>query len=157
MPLPTVESFCRQQLLFETFAECSITGSSTPTSQTPFAILVKKLQESLTWMESFEVVMVSHGIDGMFPIFPISNVYLDLKWSSALMLSQQLQLCLVTADGSEFPCNCSNIIISIHVIAIFQALNNSLQPCISRLLGGMGGSHLSSMLAALVASVIPAS
>lgn len=54
----------RQQLLLETFVERPIAGNNSPTSQTPFSILVKKLQESLTRMESFEVVTVSHGIDG---------------------------------------------------------------------------------------------
>jgi E3 ubiquitin-protein ligase TRIP12 len=70
---PTVEPGRRQQLLFETFAERSVTGSSTPTSQSPFSILVKKLQESLTRMESFEVVTVSHGIDGEL----VGNVYVN--------------------------------------------------------------------------------
>ncbi len=32
--------------------------------QTPFAVFVKKLQESLTRMESFEVVTVAQSIDG---------------------------------------------------------------------------------------------
>ena len=33
-------------------------------SQTPFAIFVKKLQESLTRMEAFDVVTVTQGMDG---------------------------------------------------------------------------------------------
>ena len=69
--------------------------------QTAFAILIKKLQENLTQIESFKVVTVSHGIDGMFPISPISNVNLDLKQSSASMLAQQLLLCLVTGAGES--------------------------------------------------------
>ena len=73
--------------------------------QTAFAILIKKLQENLTQIESFKVVTVSHGIDGMFPISPISNVNLDSKWSSASMLAQQLWLHLVTGErsGSQAP------------------------------------------------------
>jgi hypothetical protein len=50
--------------LLETFIERPIAGSVSPMLQTPFSILVKKLQESLTRMESFEVVTVSQGIDG---------------------------------------------------------------------------------------------
>src|SRR5882672_7986670 len=73
------------------------------------------------------------------------------------MLARQLRLRLVAADGSEIPRNCSNIIVSIHAIATFQALNDYLRPRISGLLGGMGGSRLSGMLAALAASGIPAS
>lgn len=132
----------RQQLLFETFAGRSLAGSSTPTSQSPFAILVKKLQESLTRMESFEVVTVSHGLD-------------DSKRSSASMLARQLCLRLVAADGSDIPRNCSNIIASIHASATFQALNDYLRPRVSGLLAGIGGLRLSGMLAALTASGIP--
>ena len=60
----SVETSRRQQLLLEMFIERPIAGSTSPSSQTPFSILVKKLQESLTRMESFEVVTVSQGIDG---------------------------------------------------------------------------------------------
>lgn len=35
--------------------------------QTPFATLVKKLQESLTRMESFDVVTVAQSSDGALP------------------------------------------------------------------------------------------
>jgi hypothetical protein len=34
---------------------------------TPFATLVKKLQESLTRMENLEVITVASGADGQFP------------------------------------------------------------------------------------------
>ena len=73
------------------------------------------------------------------------------------MLARQLRLRLVAVDGSDIPRNCSNIIVSIHAIATFQALNDYLRPRISGLLGGMGGSRLSGMLAALAASGIPTS
>ncbi|KAF8576807.1 hypothetical protein K439DRAFT_1366247 [Ramaria rubella] len=139
----TVEASTRQQLLLETFIERSVAGTISPTSQTPFSILVKKLQESLTRMESFEVVTVSHGID-------------DSKRHSASMLARQLRLRLVAEEGSDIPRNCSNIIVSIHAIATFQALNDYLRPRVSGLLGSMGGSRLSGMLAALAASGIPA-
>ena len=33
-------------------------------SQTPFSTLVKKLQESLTKMESFDVITVAQNMDG---------------------------------------------------------------------------------------------
>ncbi|KAF8519043.1 hypothetical protein BU17DRAFT_48078 [Hysterangium stoloniferum] len=129
----------RQQLLFETFIDRGPSGSDSPNGQTPFATLVKKLQESLTRMESFEVVTVSQGID-------------DSKRNSASMLARQLRLRLVAAEDSDVPRNCSNIIVSIHAIATFQALNDYLRPRVSGLLAGMGGSRLSGMLAALAAS-----
>lgn len=38
-------------------------------SQTPFTTFVKKLQESLTRMESFDVVTASQGSDGMASLY----------------------------------------------------------------------------------------
>jgi E3 ubiquitin-protein ligase TRIP12 len=52
----------RQELLLEAFTSRRSKGVAN--SQTPLAIFVKKLQESLTRMESFEVVTVAQGIDG---------------------------------------------------------------------------------------------
>ena len=80
----------------------------------------------------------------------------DSKRNSASMLARQLRLRLVAEEGSDIPRNCSNIIVSIHAIATFQALNDYLRPRVSGLLGGIGGSRLSGMLAALAASGIPA-
>ena len=34
--------------------------------QTPFSVFVKKLQESLTRMEPYEVVTIAQGVDGAF-------------------------------------------------------------------------------------------
>ncbi|KIJ55771.1 hypothetical protein M422DRAFT_152050 [Sphaerobolus stellatus SS14] len=133
----------RQALLYEVFVERAVPGDSSPIAQTPFTTLVKKLQESLTRMESFEVVTVSQ-ID-------------DSKRNSASMLARQLRLRLIAADDPEIPRNCSNIIVSIHAIATFQALNDYLRPRVSGLLSTMstlGGSRLSGMLAALAASTM---
>ena len=71
------------------------------------------------------------------------------------MLARQLRLRLVAEEDSDIPRNCSNIIVSIHAIATFQALNDYLRPRISGLHPGMmsgSGSRLSGMLAALAAS-----
>lgn len=56
----------RQDIFFEAFTAKKVTALNG--SQTPFSIFVKKLQESLTRMESFEVVTVAQNIDGI-PIF----------------------------------------------------------------------------------------
>ena len=53
----------RRELFFETFTARKV--ASFNGSQTPLAIFVKKLQESLTRMESFEVVTVAQNVDGM--------------------------------------------------------------------------------------------
>ena len=54
----------RQELLLDAFTSRRSKGGVN--SQTPLAIFVKKLQESLTRMESFEVVTVAQGVDGLF-------------------------------------------------------------------------------------------
>jgi E3 ubiquitin-protein ligase TRIP12 len=106
--------------------------------QTPFSTFVKKLQESFTRMESFDVITVSQGSD-------------DSKRSSPSLLARQLRLRLVAEDDSGVPRNLHNIVVSIHAIATFQALHDYLRPRVAGLLTG-GGSRLSGMLAALAAS-----
>jgi hypothetical protein len=54
----------RQELFLDAFTSRRAKGGAI--SQTPFAIFVKKLQESLTRMESFDVVTVAQGVDGQF-------------------------------------------------------------------------------------------
>lgn len=51
----------RQRFLLEAFTTRSTSGTASPSSQIPLAILVKRLQESLTRLENFEVVTVSQG------------------------------------------------------------------------------------------------
>ncbi|KAF9479594.1 hypothetical protein BDN70DRAFT_906231 [Pholiota conissans] len=106
-------------------------------SQTSFATLVKKLQESFTRMESFEVVTVAQNSD-------------DSKRSSPSLLARQLRLRLVAGDDSDIPRNLHNIVVSIHAIATFQALHDYLRPRVAGLLSN--GSRLSGMFAALAAS-----
>ncbi|KAJ6534683.1 hypothetical protein DFH09DRAFT_1180315, partial [Mycena vulgaris] len=125
----------RKELLLDAFAgrRTKVLGNA----QTPFATFVKKLQESLTRMESFDVVTVAQGVD-------------DSKRSSPSLLARQLRLRLVAGDESDVPRNLHNIVVSIHAIATFQALHDYLRPRVAGLLGG--GSRLSGMLAALAAS-----
>ncbi|KAG8220830.1 hypothetical protein J3R82DRAFT_2323 [Butyriboletus roseoflavus] len=123
----------RQEILFETFTRSSRVGNS---SQSPLAVLVKKLQESLTRMENFEVVTIAQGSD-------------DSKRSSPSLLARQLRLRLVADDDSDIPRNLQNMVVSIHAIATFQALNDYLRP---RVTGSMSSGRLSNMLAALAAS-----
>jgi E3 ubiquitin-protein ligase TRIP12 len=113
---------------------------------------VKKLQESLTRMEAFDVVTVTQGMDGR--LFPLSELgyflmsFLDSKRSSSpSLLARQLRLRLVAAEGSDIPKNFNNIVVSIHAIATFQALHDYLRPRVSGLM--FSGSRLSGMLAAL--------
>ncbi|KIO30590.1 hypothetical protein M407DRAFT_14294 [Tulasnella calospora MUT 4182] len=132
----------RQRLLLEAFTTRSTSGTASPSSQIPLAILVKRLQESLTRLENFEVVTVSQGEDS--------------KRGSAQMLARQLRLRLVAADGTTVPRNCTNITVSIHAIATFQALHDYLRPRVAGV--GPGASGISGVLAAFAAAAgIPSS
>ncbi|KAF7370365.1 Ubiquitin fusion degradation protein 4 [Mycena sanguinolenta] len=125
----------RKELLLDAFtSRRTKLINGTPT---PFSTFVKKLQESLTRMESFDVITVAQGAD-------------DSKRSSPSLLARQLRLRLVAGDESDVPRNLHNIVVSIHAIATFQALHDYLRPRVAGLLGS--GSRLSGMLAALAAS-----
>ncbi|KIP04525.1 hypothetical protein PHLGIDRAFT_191474 [Phlebiopsis gigantea 11061_1 CR5-6] len=130
---PTVNR--RRDMFFEAFTTRKVKGNKS--GDTPLAIFVKKLQESLTRMESFEVVTVAQTVD-------------ESKRSSPSLLARQLRLRLVAAEDSDMPKTLSNIIVSIHAIATFQALHDYLRPRVSGIMAG--GSRLSSMLAALASS-----
>ncbi|KAG6853894.1 hypothetical protein C0991_000359 [Blastosporella zonata] len=122
----------RQELLLDAFGDRRTTVLTGAPS--PFATLVKKLQESLTRMESFDVVTVAQGND-------------DSKRSSPSLLARQLRLRLVAEDDPDVPRNLHNIVVSIHAIATFQALHDYLRPRVAGLLNS--GSRLHGMLAAL--------
>ncbi|KAI0773262.1 hypothetical protein BD413DRAFT_656909 [Trametes elegans] len=124
----------RQEMFFSAFTSKKNKASC---GQTPLAVFVKKLQESLTRMESFEVISVAQSAD-------------DSKRSSPSLLARQLRLRLVAAEDSDIPRNLNNIVVSIHAIATFQALHDYLRPRVSGLLSS--SSRLSGMLAALAAS-----
>ncbi|KAI6113129.1 hypothetical protein F5141DRAFT_1188308 [Pisolithus sp. B1] len=123
----------RRELLFEAFTKPPKGGAQ---GQSPFSVLVKKLQESLTRMENFEVISIAQGSD-------------DSKRSSPSLLARQLRLRLVTDDDSDIPRSLQNMVVSIHAIATFQALNDYLRP---RVAGILPNGRLSNMLAALAAS-----
>ncbi|KAI0686676.1 hypothetical protein BC835DRAFT_1287769 [Cytidiella melzeri] len=136
----TVSLARRREIFFDAFTARKVKAVSG--GQTPLAVFVKKLQESLTRMESFEVVTVAQSID-------------ETKRSSPSLLARQLRLRLIAAEDSDVPKNLSNIIVSIHAIATFQALHDYLRPRVAGLMSR--GSRLSSMLAALAASGAAAS
>ncbi|TFK26191.1 ubiquitin-protein ligase [Coprinopsis marcescibilis] len=130
----------RKELLLDAFTGRQAKGLQQ--SQTAFATLVKKLQESLTRMESFEVITVSQNSD-------------ESKRSSPSLLARQIRLRLVADTDGDVPRNLSNIVVSIHAIATFQALHDYLRPRVAGLL--VGHSRLSGMFAALAASHAAAS
>uniref|UniRef100_D8Q152 HECT-type E3 ubiquitin transferase n=1 Tax=Schizophyllum commune (strain H4-8 / FGSC 9210) TaxID=578458 RepID=D8Q152_SCHCM len=126
----------RRELFLDSFAGGRVKGFGQ--SQSPYATIVKKLQESLTRMESFDVVTVAQGID-------------DSKRSSPSLLARQLRLRLVADEDSDIPRSLNNIVVSIHAIATFQALHDYLRPRVSGLLG-RGPTSFTGMLAAALAA-----
>ncbi|KAG8692329.1 Ubiquitin fusion degradation protein 4, partial [Ceratobasidium sp. 395] len=140
-PSLALDMSARQMMVLQAFAARSGKGTDSPASMSPFAGLVKKLQESLTRIENFEVVTVSPGAEAS-------------RRNSASMLARQLRLRIVAEEGTDAPRSCSNIVVSIHAIATFQALNDYLRPRVAGALAGMsgGGSRLSGVLAAFAAA-----
>ena len=86
---------------------------------TPFGVFIHKLQDLLSREEHFEVVTIHHSA-------------LDSNRSSpAAMLSKQLRLKLVADEDADIPRPYKNLMISIHAIANFKALDDYLRPRIS--------------------------
>lgn len=82
------------------------------------------------------------------------NEIKESKCSLPSLLAHQICLCLIAAEGSDTPRGCNNIVVSIHAIATFQALNDYLHPRLSGLLSSVGGSRLLGVLVALAAGHI---
>ncbi|PLN77278.1 ubiquitin-protein ligase [Aspergillus taichungensis] len=94
-------------------------AQSQSTATTPFSVLVQKLQDLLSRTEHFEVATVSH------------NSLENTRSNAAYMLGKQLRLRLVADDESDIPRPYRNIMVSIHAIATFKALDDFLHPRIS--------------------------
>ncbi|SZF05641.1 unnamed protein product [Blumeria hordei] len=112
-------------------------------SATPFSILVHKLQDLLSRSEHFEVVTVHQ------------NTFDGNKSSAASMLAKQIRLKLVADESSEIPRPYRNIMVSIHAIATFKALDDYLRPRINLSENPRGlraRDSLSGALAALAAA-----
>lgn len=73
------------------------------------------------------------------------SVLADSQRSSPSLLARQLRLRLIADDDSDVPRNLQNMVVSIHAIATFQALNDYLRP---RVAGLTSSGRLSNMLAA---------
>lgn len=134
---PEMSSSRRREIFAQAFSIAASPGKGTASSASPMATFVKKLQESLTRMESFNVITVSQSSD-------------DTKRSSPSLLARQLRLRLVADADSDIPRNLQSLVVSIHAIATFQALHDYLRPRVSGLFSD--SPRLSSMLAALAAS-----
>ena len=116
---------------------------TTATPTTAFGVLVHKLQDLLSRAEHFEVLTVHQ------------NALDNNRSSAASMLSKQLRLRLVADDDADLPRPYKNMMISIHAIATFKALDDYLRPRISLSERPRGSRHregVSSALAAFAAA-----
>lgn len=86
---------------------------------TAFSVLVYKLQDLLSRSEHFEVITVSQ------------NAFESNRGSAASMLAKQLRLKLAADEESGIPRHFRNIMVSIHAIATFKALEDYLRPRIT--------------------------
>lgn len=86
---------------------------------TAFSVLVFKLQDLLSRTEHFEVITINQ------------NAFDSNRSSAASMLAKQLRIKLAADEGSGIPRAYRNIMVSIHAIATFRALDDYLRPRIS--------------------------
>ncbi|KAI1178387.1 HECT-domain-containing protein [Nemania sp. FL0916] len=117
------------------------TTADSPT--TPFSVMIHKLQDLLSRSEHFEVLTVHHNA-------------LDNRGSSAAsMLAKQIKIKLTADEDSDIPRSYRSIMVSIHAIATFKALDDYLRPRINlhdRPRGSRPRDGLSRALAAMASS-----
>ncbi|OAT05713.1 E3 ubiquitin-protein ligase TRIP12 [Blastomyces gilchristii SLH14081] len=93
------------------------TVSKVGSPTTPFSVLIHKLHDLLSRTEHYEVITVNHSS-------------LDNR-NATSMLSKQLRLRLIADEESDIPKPYKNMMVSIHAIANFKALDDYLRPRIS--------------------------
>ncbi|KAK9771537.1 hypothetical protein SCAR479_11741 [Seiridium cardinale] len=93
--------------------------SSADSPATPFSVMTHKLQDLLSRSEHFEVLTVHQ------------NTFDGNRSSAASMLAKQIRLKLVADENSDIPREYRGIMVSIHAIATFKALDDYLRPRIS--------------------------
>ncbi|KAI5852847.1 hypothetical protein DFP73DRAFT_19029 [Morchella snyderi] len=116
---PEMDKLDIRRAFLEVFMRTGLSKSHTSEGDTPLSVLVHKLQELLSRSEHFEVITVHQ------------NTFDGNRSSAASMLAKQLRLKLVADEESEIPRAYRNIMVSIHAIATFKALDDYLRPRIS--------------------------
>ncbi|KAI0973265.1 HECT-domain-containing protein [Xylaria arbuscula] len=110
---------------------------------TPFSVMIHKLQDLLSRSEHFEVLTVHH------------NALDNRSSSAASMLAKQIKIKLAADEDSDIPRSYRSIMVSIHAIATFKALDDYLRPRINlheRPRGSRPRDGLSRALAAMASS-----
>lgn len=111
--------------------------------------MIRRLQESLSRLENLDIVMtLNSGAEETS----------SLRRLGQAGVHRQLRLRLQAEDPADVPKSCNNLIVGIHAIASFDRLADFLRPKIGTagglggtgsIAGGLTGSRLSSVLAAL--------
>ncbi|CEH13488.1 ubiquitin-protein ligase [Ceraceosorus bombacis] len=116
------------------------------TLPSPASSLVRRLQETLSRLEKFDITSALSGSAD------------DTRRSPTANVARLVRLKLVAeGETKDIPRSCNNIVVSIHAIAAFRNLNEYLRPKIAAAMssGGSGAqsaaSRLSGMLAAMAA------
>lgn len=100
----------------ESINEAKIKTTAASSNPTAFSVLIQKLQDLLSRAEHFEVLTVNN------------NASENSRSSSTSMLSRQLRLRLSADANSDIPPTYREMIVSIHAIATFKALDDYLRP-----------------------------
>lgn len=119
----------RRAILFDVFSDTSLSSPS------PLTMLVKRLHESLSRLENFEVEMAFNGVGD------------SARPSSSSLRKRTIRIRLQAEDGQDIPKQVSALTVTIQAIAPMQAIHDYLRP---RVADGnmMHGSSLASMFAA---------
>lgn len=111
---PVLSNSTTQAQRYQAFVETYMVASRGAKSS-PFSLLVKKMQEALTRMESFEVEAAQ-------------NTRGDVQGNPSSSLATQLRLKISPEEGTEVPSTYQNLNVSIHAIATFRTLDEYLRP-----------------------------
>src|SRR5690606_2164488 len=114
---------CKQDAKLALFIKefmCSSTEDYKAGKGTPFEILVSKLQESLARIETFEVELAHHALDG--------------NQNAASSFSSQLRLKLSPENGTVISSGYNNLLISTHSLVTFRVLEEYLKPKIKKII-----------------------
>ncbi|OAG38171.1 hypothetical protein AYO21_07631 [Fonsecaea monophora] len=121
--VPTTPSTARVHFVaafMQTIYKGNVKTTSATSAATPFSVLIQKLQDLLSRAEHFEVLTVNN------------NASENNRSSSTSMLSRQLRLKLSADADSDIPPTYRDMVVSIHAIATFKALDDYLRPRISQ-------------------------
>ncbi|KAF8935048.1 Ubiquitin fusion degradation protein 4 [Dissophora ornata] len=105
----------RKRVFIQEFMTMPGSDFNTSPPAAPFGILVKKMQEALTRMETFEVEVAQTSTG-------------EIRNNSSSSLATQVRLKLSPDDGTEVPSGYQNLVVSIHAIATFRTLDEYLRP-----------------------------